>query len=51
MVSNHKANSGSRDMAVISFEDIKAIKAPLPRQSLQQDLSNPTYQELFDLAM
>ncbi|GIJ90401.1 hypothetical protein Asppvi_009355 [Aspergillus pseudoviridinutans] len=50
MASNHKSNSGSRDLGVVSCEDNKAIKAPLPRQRLQ-DLSNPTFQELFDLAM
>jgi hypothetical protein len=47
---NHKSNSVSRDLAVISFEDNKAIKTPVPRQNLQ-DLSNPTFQKFFDLAM
>jgi hypothetical protein len=47
---NHKSNSVSRDLAVIPFEDNKAIKTPVPRQNLQ-DLSNPTFPKLFDLAM
>lgn len=50
MASNQNPNFGGRDLGVASFEDIKAIKAPLPRQNLQ-DLPNPTFQELFDLAV